>query len=154
MAEQSLVSDKMVVPVPEGLADVRAAALVTAGLASWVALTRRAKIQKSETVLVNGATGSSGSIALQIAKHFGASKVIAVGRNNAKLARLDTDVKIALDGDADQALRAQFDQGVHIVLDFTWGAPALRILRAATQNRGSRTGETARSLHSTRHDRR
>jgi NADPH:quinone reductase-like Zn-dependent oxidoreductase len=131
----------MVVPVPADLAGDRAAALVTAGLASWTALTRRAKLQKGETVMVNGATGSSGSIALQIAKHFGASKVIAVGRNAARLDSLDVEVKIPLDDEADQALRAQFDQGVDAVLDFTWGEPAVRILRAATRDRGSRTGE-------------
>lgn len=54
---------------------------------------------------------------------------------------LHADVKIALDADADSALRTQFDQGVDVVLDFLWGEPAARILRAATKDRGSRTGE-------------
>lgn len=73
--------------------------------------------------------------------HFGASKVIAVGRNAARLDSLDAEVKIPLDDEADQALRAQFDQGVDVVLDFTWGELAVRTLRAATKDRGSRTGE-------------
>jgi NADPH:quinone reductase-like Zn-dependent oxidoreductase len=141
MAEKSLVASNMVVPVPDDLSDDRAAALVPGGLASWIALSRRARLQKGETVMVIGATGASGSMALQTARHFGASKVIAVGRDRTKLERLDADVKIALDANSDVALRAQFDQGVDVVLDFVWGDPASRVLRAATQGRGSRTGE-------------
>jgi NADPH:quinone reductase-like Zn-dependent oxidoreductase len=141
MAERSLVARPMMVPVPDGLASERAAALATAGLASWIALSRRARLQVGETVLVLGATGASGSMALQTARHLGARKVIAVGRDGTKLGRLDADVTVALDDDADRALRAQFDQGVDVVLDFVWGDPAVRVLRAATRGRGSRSGE-------------
>lgn len=141
MAQKSLAATDMLVPVPDQLSDDRAAAIATAGLASWIALSRRAKIQKRETVLVNGATGAAGRMALQVARHFGASRVVAVGRNSTKLDELEAEVKIALNDDADQALRAEFDQGVDIVLDFIWGEPASRILGAATSNRGSRAGE-------------
>jgi NADPH:quinone reductase-like Zn-dependent oxidoreductase len=141
MAEKSLVASDMMVPVPENLSSGRAAAVTTAGLASWIALSRRAKLQTGETVLIIGATGSAGSMALQTARYFGASKVIAVGRNEARLKRLGADVQIALNDDADEALRAQFDQGVDVVLDFVWGEPAVRALRAATKDRGSRAGE-------------
>lgn len=141
MAQKSLVARDMLVPVPDQLSDDRAAAIATAGLASWVALSRRARLQKGEVVLVNGATGSAGRMALDIARHFGARKVVAVGRNRARLEELDADVKIALTDDADQALRAEFDQGVDIVLDFVWGEPASRVLKAAAGNRASRTGE-------------
>ncbi|WP_437928735.1 zinc-binding alcohol dehydrogenase family protein [Sorangium sp. So ce291] len=141
MAEKSLVASCMMVPVPENLSSERAAAVATAGLASWIAFSRRAKLQIGETVLVIGATGAAGSMALQTARYLGASKVIAVGRDEAKLERLAADVKIALKDDADSALRAQFDQGVDVVLDFVWGEPAVRVLRAATRDRGSRSGE-------------
>ncbi|MGY6564640.1 MAG: quinone oxidoreductase family protein [Halomonadaceae bacterium] len=141
MAEKSLVAREMTVPIPEGLSDERAAAIATAGLASWIALTRRAKLQRGETVMVLGATGSAGGMALQTARYLGVSRVIAVGRDAAKLERLEADVKIALNDDANGALRAQFDEGVDVVLDFAWGEPATRVLRAATQDRGSRTGE-------------
>ncbi|WP_437810132.1 quinone oxidoreductase family protein [Sorangium sp. So ce1078] len=141
MAEKSLVASHMMVPVPENLSSERAAAVATAGLASWIAFSRRAKLQMGETVLVIGATGSAGSMALQTARVLGASKVIAVGRDEAKLRRLAADVKIALNDYADNALRAQFDQGVDVVLDFVWGEPAARVLRAATKDRGSRAGE-------------
>ncbi|WP_433934914.1 zinc-binding alcohol dehydrogenase family protein [Sorangium cellulosum] len=141
MAEKSLVASHMMVPVPENLSSERAAAVATAGLASWIALSRRARLQTGETVLVLGATGAAGSMALQTARFLGANKVIAVGRDEAKLERLAADVRIALNDAADSALRAQFDQGVDVVLDFVWGEPALRVLRAATRDRGSRAGE-------------
>jgi NADPH:quinone reductase-like Zn-dependent oxidoreductase len=141
MAEKSLVASDMMVPLPEHLPSERAAVVATAGLASWIAFSRRAKLQAGETVLVLGATGSAGSMALQTARYFGARKVIAVGRNAAKLERLDANVKVALDNDADKTLRAQFDQGVNVVLDFVWGDPAARVLRAATKDRGARAGE-------------
>lgn len=141
MAEKSLASSNMTVPVPEELASDHAAAVVTAALASWVALAKRAKIKKGDKVLILGATGSSGSMAIQTARYLGASKVVAVGRNSQKLERLNADVSIKLDENADAAMRAQFDSGVDIVLDFVWGDPAARVLAAATLNRGSRMGE-------------
>jgi NADPH:quinone reductase-like Zn-dependent oxidoreductase len=141
MGERALAFKAMTVPVPEVLASDAAAAIVTGALASWVALSRRAKLVGGETVLILGATGSSGSMAIQTARHFGAKKIIAVGRNPAKLDRIEADVKIALDESADAALREQFDAGVDVVLDFVWGEPALRTLRAAATNRGSRLGE-------------
>jgi NADPH:quinone reductase-like Zn-dependent oxidoreductase len=141
MAQKSLVASGMLVPVPDQLTDDRAAAIATAGLASWIALSRRARLQKGETVLVNGATGSAGRMAVQVARYLGAGKVIAVGRNSVKLHDLDAEVKIALDDSADQALRAEFDQGVDIVLDYIWGEPASRMLDAAASNRGSPAGD-------------
>lgn len=141
MAEKSLVARAMTVPVPDEIASDRAAAIVTGALASWVAFSRRARLRKGETALIVGATGSSGSMAIQTARHFGAGKVVAVGRNGTKLDRLDADVKIPLDEDADASLRAQFDQGIDVVLDFVWGDPASRVLRAAAGGRGARTGE-------------
>ncbi len=141
MAEKALVSSEMMVPVPDALSDQRAAAIATSGLASWIALSRRAPLEKGATVLVNGATGAAGGMAIQTARYFGASKVIAVGRNPSKLGRLDADVGIPLDEGSDTRLREQFDRGVDVVLDFLWGEPAARILSAATRNRGSRAGE-------------
>lgn len=141
MAEQSLVSNHMMVPVPDELPDLYAASIATAGLASWIALTRRAQVQKGETVMVLGATGSAGGMALDIARYLGAGKIIAVGRNEKKLQSLNADVKVALNDGSEAALREQFNQRVDIVLDFLWGEPAVHVLRAATMNRGSGAGE-------------
>lgn len=141
MGERALVSSDMLVPVPDDLADVRAAAVATGGLASWVALTRRAPITPGATVLVNGATGAAGGMAVQIARHFGAGRIVAVGRDRDRLGRLNAEVRIPLDDAADDALRAAFDRGVDVVLDFLWGEPAGRVIAAATTHRGSGAGE-------------
>lgn len=141
MAERALVPDDRMVAVPDALSSVQAAAIATAGLASWVALTRRARLQPGSTVLINGATGAAGSLAIQVARYFGAAKVIAVGRNALKLDRLDADVKVALDDGAERSMRRQLELGVDVVLDFLWGAPALTLLRAATDGRGTMAGE-------------
>lgn len=142
MAQTALVASDSVVPVPDGVADERAAAVVTAGLSSWVALTLRAKFQRGESVLINGATGSAGGLAVQIAAHLGASRIIATGRSKAKLTLLPESVeKIALDDTADEVLRRAFSGKVDVVLDYLWGEPASRIIAQATAGRGSRSGE-------------
>ncbi|WP_369935509.1 quinone oxidoreductase family protein [Xanthomonas tesorieronis] len=142
MAEKALVASTSMVPVPEGVSSELAAAVVTAGLSSWIALNLRAGFQPGETVLINGATGSAGGLAVQIAVSLGARKIFATGRNLAKLDALPAGVtKIALDGSADDALRSAFDRGVDVVLDYLWGEPAARIIAAATSGRGSRAGE-------------
>ncbi|TIM24058.1 MAG: zinc-binding alcohol dehydrogenase family protein, partial [Mesorhizobium sp.] len=128
--------------MPDAIPDERAAAVVTAGLSSWVALNHRSKFQRGETVLINGATGSAGALAVQIAAYLGAGRIIATGRNKAKLASLpESVVKIPLDDQANDALRRAFSERVDVVLDYLWGEPAGRIIAAATQGRGSRAGE-------------
>lgn len=142
LAERTLVPAALTVPVPDGLDDPAAAAVATSGLASWVALTRRAPMVAGQTVLVTGANGAAGRIALDIARHLGAGHTIAVARSAAKLQGLSADTGIALDApDADRALKAVFDDGVDIVLDFVWGETAGRLIGAATAGRGSPGGE-------------
>jgi len=60
---------------------VTAAAIANPGMSSWAAYKERARLRAGETVLVNGATGTAGRLAVQIAAHLGAAKVIATGRN-------------------------------------------------------------------------
>ena len=142
MASYALVSARSVVPVPESVDDAQAAAVVTAGLSSWVALTRRAGFQRGESVLINGATGSAGGLAVQITAWLGAGRIIATGRNREKLNRLPRNVeKIVLDDTADDALKQAFSGKVDVVLDYLWGEPAGRIITQATANRGSGLGE-------------
>jgi NADPH:quinone reductase-like Zn-dependent oxidoreductase len=75
-------------PLPDGLDEVTAAAIVNPGVGAWLALTRRAALQPGETVLVLGATGVSGRIAVALAARMGAARVIAAGRDQAVLDRL------------------------------------------------------------------
>lgn len=90
MAEMTLVTPKSIVPLPATLNLSMAAAIGNPGMSSWTALTRRAQLRKGETVLINGATGTSGGLAVRIARHLGAGKIIATGRNTEVLAKLRT----------------------------------------------------------------
>lgn len=139
MAEQCLVSDANCVPLPDSIDDVTAAAIAIPGMSSWAALVERARFVAGETVLINGATGTSGRLAVQIAKHLGAARIVATGRNAAALASLQhlgADVTISLQQDANalsRAFEAQFRAGVDVVLDYLWGASALSLLIAAAR---------------------
>ena len=159
MATLSVVPRTWCVPVPEGVDDCIAAALPNPALSSWLPLTWRAQLKRGETVLVLGATGVAGKLAVQIAKHLGAGRVVAAGRNERilqTLASLGADATIALSqSDEDlalafsrEALRGHFD----IVLDYVWGHPTEVLLAALTghdvraESRGVRLieiGETA-----------
>ena len=137
MAERTVVAADRCLPVPDALDDVTAAAIPNPGMSAWAALTERAKLVAGETVLVNGATGAAGRLAVQIAKHLGARRVIATGRNTAALAEVDAlgaDATIALTEDltaAQTAFEGQFAGGVDVVLDYLWGPTAERLLIAA-----------------------
>jgi NADPH:quinone reductase-like Zn-dependent oxidoreductase len=88
MAERTVVQASHLVPLPDGLDDATAAAIAIPAMSSWAALQERSKIAPGQVVLVNGATGFSGRLAVQVAKRLGAGKIIATGRNSAMLAEL------------------------------------------------------------------
>jgi NADPH:quinone reductase-like Zn-dependent oxidoreductase len=139
MAERTVLSRRWCIPVPDEVDDVTAAALPNPALSSWLALAFRAQLQPGETVLTLGATGSAGKIALQIAKHLGAGRVIAVGRNEQilqTLPDLGADATISLNR-SDQDLMEAFEREerqkhIDVVLDYVWGHPAEVLLGALT----------------------
>jgi NADPH:quinone reductase-like Zn-dependent oxidoreductase len=130
MAEKVPVKSSLVVEIPDELDDVTAAAIANPGMSSWAALTRRAKFVAGETVFINGATGVSGRLAIQIAKYLGAGKIIATGRNLEALARLTSfgaDVVLPLaEGyeDFKTAFATELAQGIDVILDYLWGPSA------------------------------
>jgi NADPH:quinone reductase-like Zn-dependent oxidoreductase len=143
MAEKVAVKASHCVPVPDGLDDVSAAALANPGMSSWSAFKERARLGAGETVLVNGATGAAGRLAVQIAKHLGAKKIIATGRDPEilnKLTTLGADVTISLT-QPKEALQAAFEQefkeGVNVVVDYLWGPTAELLIAAAASQYGS-----------------
>src|SRR5438876_5366773 len=110
MAERTVVSRTWCLPIPDGVDDVTAAALPNPALSSWLSLVSRAQIKRGETALILGATGVAGKLAIQIAKHLGAGRVVAAGRNEhilETLPDLGADATIALDR-LDQELTAAF----------------------------------------------
>jgi len=144
MSERTVVRSGQCVALPDELDDVTAAAIANPGMSAWAAMKERAKLATGETVLVNGATGTAGRLAVQIAKYMGAKKVIATGRNIdvlKSLASLGADVTIPLveDGDAlEEAFRGQFADGVDVVVDYLWGHSAERLIIA-----GAKAGQDA-----------
>jgi NADPH2:quinone reductase len=135
-AEQALAASWMTIPLPDNLEDSIAAAIANPAMSSWVALNSRAKFVVGESVLILGATGVAGQLAVQIAKRRGARRVVAAGRNPealAKLKALGADAVISLEQGHDAlvaAFRTEFDSGIDIVLDYLWGAPAQAALQA------------------------
>jgi NADPH:quinone reductase-like Zn-dependent oxidoreductase len=137
IAEKALVDKNRLVAVPEGIDDVTAAALPNAILGAALALTYRAGITPGKVVLVNGATGVTGKIAVQLAKHYGATRVIATGRNPSSLqslTALGADEVLSLSQDQNafvSALKAIHTKTpIDIVIDYTWGTPVEWILHA------------------------
>src|SRR2546428_2416230 len=87
LAERALISSGQTVPIPDSVPDGVAAALGTPGIAGYLALARRAQLKAGETVLILGASGVLGTIAVQVARLLGAGRVIAGARDPRGLAR-------------------------------------------------------------------
>lgn len=127
-AEQFAALDETLVEVPAGAEDAFAAGLGVAGLAGWLPLAWLAPVRSGETVLVLGATGNVGSVAVQASKILGAGRVVGVGRDADRLARvreLGADEVVELGGDDfRERLAAAVDGSAPtLVLDALWGAP-------------------------------
>ncbi|KGT91665.1 alcohol dehydrogenase [Erwinia typographi] len=139
MAEQTLVPASRCIELTDELDDITAAGIANPGMSSWAALTERASLQIGETVLINGATGISGRLAVQIARYLGAKKIIATGRNPEALKQLSllgVDTIIALTQEEEvlnDQFREAFRQGVDVVIDYLWGKTAEQLLAAAAQ---------------------
>ncbi len=139
-AERTLAAKPMCIPLPDGLDDATAAGVANPAMSSLVALTHRAKFVAGESVLILGATGVAGQLAVQIARRQGARRITAVGRNPRALEELQSlgaDRTISLDQEHDAlvaAFRSEFaEAGVDVVLDYLWGKPAESALEAITQ---------------------
>jgi len=156
MAETAVIPASRSIPVPDGVDDITLAAIADPGMSSWAALAVRAQLTRGETVLINGATGTAGGLAVQIAKYLGAKTVIATGRNTdalqSLLSRGADEIVNLTDTDAlDNTLQATFERGVDIVLDYL-GAQAPKKLsrsqqalpQATSRSASSRSGPPAR----------
>lgn len=141
MAERVVVPASHTVPVPDGVDAVTAAALPASALTSLIPLRMAAQFQPGQTVLINGATGVSGRLAIQVARLLGAGRIIGTGRNDASLRllpALGADAVIDLkqpEPDLLAAFAAEFQQGCDIILDFLWGHPTELLLHALRPDR-------------------
>jgi NADPH:quinone reductase-like Zn-dependent oxidoreductase len=144
MAEQTVIDARRSIVLPEGSDPIAVAAAMNPAMSSWVALRRRIEFQPGQNVLVLGATGNAGQLAVQIAKRFGAGQIIAAGRHAERLATLPavgaTDT-VLLDGDP-AAVAAQLGAAareVDVVIDYLWGRPAMDALVAVVTDRADRS---------------
>jgi NADPH:quinone reductase-like Zn-dependent oxidoreductase len=131
MAEKATIRKNLITKIPNGLDDATAAALPNAVIGAAMGLKFKANIQPGDVVLVNGATGFTGRVAVQIAKHYGAKKVIVTGRNQQSLQELlslGADEAISVSQD-DESFKSQF-KAIHsatpidIIIDYIWGHSA------------------------------
>jgi NADPH2:quinone reductase len=129
------ITQGQTVAIPDSVPDGVAAALGTPGIAAYLGLTRRAELKAGETVLILGASGVLGTIAVQVARLLGAGRVIAAARNERGLARakeLGADATVdlkATDGLSERIRDASGGQ-LNVVIDPLWGAPAVAALEA------------------------
>jgi len=137
MAEQTVIDRRRSVPLPDGVDPILVAAAVNPVMSSWIALRRRIDFEPGQSVLVLGATGNSGRMAVQVAKHLGAGHVIGAGRDPRRLAaltELGADTTVAL-GDAEALARAA---DVDVVIDYLWGSITVDAMTAIVTNRHDR----------------
>ncbi|HEY3684449.1 MAG TPA: zinc-binding alcohol dehydrogenase family protein [Streptosporangiaceae bacterium] len=143
MAERTVVDVRRSVALPDGTDPVAVAAAMNPAMSSWVALRRRVSFAAGQSVLVLGATGNAGRMAVQVARLLGAERVIAAGRDEGRLAALPAlgaTGTVRLDGDADASAGriGEAASDVDVVLDYLWGAPAAAAMAALVTRRPDR----------------
>jgi NADPH2:quinone reductase len=145
-AERCITRPETVFPLDDAIPDATAAALGNPAMSSWGALSYRARFAPGESVLILGATGVAGQLAVQVAKRRGAKRVIACGRKPDALEKtksLGADQTISLELPREElvaALRSEINAGIDVVLDYIWGPPAEATLEAIA----GRDNETSR----------
>ena len=138
LAERAVVAEADLVELPDGTDPALAAALGIAGATGWLATTTRAEVGPGDIVVVLGATGAVGGIAVQAAKRCGASAVIAVGRDEARLAAVPgADARIAIGPTLGEEVSAVAGPPT-VVIDMLWGEPLVSVLPVLAP-RGSST---------------
>jgi NADPH:quinone reductase-like Zn-dependent oxidoreductase len=141
MAEKATIYKDRIVKIPDGLDDAIAAALPNAVIGAAMGLKFKANIQAGDVVLINGATGVTGRVAVQLAKYYGAKKVIGTGRNQQSLSELlalgaDETIEIT---DDDAHFTGQLKvlhqaTPIGVVIDYLWGHTAEMILSVLKGN--------------------
>jgi NADPH2:quinone reductase len=133
MCERTVAPRSKCVRLPDDLDDVQAAAIVNPGMSAWLSIRDRAGLVEGESILILGATGVAGQLAIQAARHLGARRIVAAGRNVDALAseNLDGIVSLAAEDDAvREAFAVEARKGIDVVIDYLWGRPTELLLEA------------------------
>lgn len=144
MAEKSVIDLRRMVPLPANVDVERIAAAMNPAMSSWVALRRRVAIENGQSVLILGATGNAGTMAVQVAKLLGAGRVVGAGRDVARLTVLtdlgaDEIVQLTQDAQITSEALAKAAAEVDIVIDYLWGEPAEQTIIALLTARSDRS---------------
>jgi NADPH:quinone reductase len=137
LAERATVAEDRLVPIDDEVAADRAVACGIAGLAGWLSVTRRAGVGPGDRVLVLGATGTVGLVAVQAARLAGAERIVGAGRRVELLPRArelgaDATVELADRDDLSEALaEACGGGGPTVIVDPLWDGPFAAALAAA-----------------------
>jgi NADPH:quinone reductase-like Zn-dependent oxidoreductase len=144
MADRAVVDLRQVITLPDGVDATKVAAAMNPAMSAWVALRRRVPLQPGQSVLVLGATGNAGGMAVQVAKRLGAGRVVGAGRDPERLAGLpalgaDEVVALVADPVVTAELLADAAAEVDIVIDYLWGEPAANAIMALLKARADRS---------------
>jgi NADPH:quinone reductase-like Zn-dependent oxidoreductase len=143
MADKALVDPRRSVDLPDDADTAKVAAAMNPAMSSWVALRQRVPITPGQSVLVLGATGNAGAMAVQVAKLLGAGRVVGAGRDLDRLSGLtsvgaDDIVQLTEDREATRDALAAAAADSDIVIDYLWGEPAQSAIVALLTARDDR----------------
>lgn len=144
MAEQAVADSRRSIELPDDVDAATVAATINPAMSAWVALRLRVPIRTGQSVLVLGATGNAGTMAVRVAKLLGAGRVVGAGRDRTRLDALTAagaDALVQLTDDADETdeALAAAAADVDIVIDYVWGPPAQRAIPALLTARSDRS---------------
>jgi NADPH:quinone reductase-like Zn-dependent oxidoreductase len=144
MAERAVVDRRRAIELPDDVDVAKVAAAMNPAMSAWVALRRRVPIEPGQGVLVLGATGNAGTMAVQVAKRLGAGYVVGAGRDLERLSALklvgaDQVVQLTNDVDGTSTALAAAAADVDIVIDYLWGKPAQHAITALLTARSDRS---------------
>jgi NADPH:quinone reductase-like Zn-dependent oxidoreductase len=144
MADRAIADVRRCIELPPDVDVAKVAAAMNPAMSSWVALRRRVPIRSGQSVLVLGATGNAGAMAVHVARHLGAGRVVAAGRDLNRLRALtgvgaDATVQLTDDADATAHALGCAAAEVDIVIDYLWGKPTELAIMALLTGRADRS---------------
>jgi len=147
MCERTVAPVSRCLPLPDNIDDEQAAAIANPGMSAWLSLKERAGLKPGERVLILGATGVAGQLAVQAARRLGAARIIAAGRNLDALAEVEPDAVVSLSQPEDairDAFTSEAKQGIDVVIDYLWGRPTELLLDALARGFDPNAGRSTR----------
>jgi NADPH:quinone reductase-like Zn-dependent oxidoreductase len=144
MADKAVAGVRRSIELPDDVDVAKVAAAMNPAMSAWVALRRRVPIEPGQSVLVLGATGNAGAMAVQVARRLGAGRVVGAGRDLSRLNALtpagaDEVVQLTDDAEATARTLGAAAAEVDIVLDYLWGKPAQQAIMALLAMRSDRS---------------